>query len=87
MVIVYGGSVVAGTRGYVVYDFAAGASGSNLFGAAYYGSKGLLNGDALWGSFRIGGTSPQEPSTLDCTVVLDPTLGIGTCLSGGHDQK
>ena len=33
VVIVYGGSVVAGTRGYVVYDFAAGASGSNLFGA------------------------------------------------------
>ncbi len=55
--IVYGGSVVAGTGGYVVYDLAAGASGSNLFGTAYYGSKGLLNGGAFWGSLlRIGGT-------------------------------
>jgi hypothetical protein len=62
----YASSVIAATGvGLVEASITAGASDSTLFGTAYYGSKGVLNGGAPWGSIiRIGGSYSAEDGTL-----------------------
>jgi hypothetical protein len=62
----YGSSALAaGAVGAVEASVAAGASDSTLFGTTYYGSKGVLNGGAPWGSIiRIGGTYDEGEGIL-----------------------
>jgi len=55
------GSIAGAAGDAVAADLAAGASGSNLFGTAYFGSKGLLNGGTL---LRVGGTCDAEEEVL-----------------------
>lgn len=50
-------AVAAGAGAYIDAQVALGAGGSDLFGTAYQGSYGLLNGNAPWGAvIRLGGT-------------------------------